>query len=55
MKIHHGKFILDIRKLFFIKRVDGHWKRVPREPVTAPSLSESKECLDDALKHMVKV
>ncbi|KAK4806954.1 hypothetical protein QYF61_027343, partial [Mycteria americana] len=31
----------------------GHWNRLPREVVTAPSLSEFKECLDDALSHMV--
>lgn len=48
-----GKFILDIRKVFFIKRVDGHWNRFPRKLVTAPSLPKSKECLDDALNHMI--
>ena len=39
MKLCQGKFRLNIRKRFFM--------------VTAPSLSEFKEHLDDALSHMV--
>ena len=42
-----------IRKRFFTERVVCHWNRLPREVVTAPSLSECKEHLDDALSHMV--
>jgi len=38
MKLCQGKFRLDIRNRFFIERV-----------VTAPSLSEFKEHLDDAV------
>ncbi|KFW11355.1 hypothetical protein N327_12217, partial [Fulmarus glacialis] len=53
MKLRQGKFRLDIRKRFFTKRVVSHWNRLPREAVTAPSLSEFKERLDDALSHMV--
>ena len=53
MKLRQGKFRLDIRKRFFTGRVVGHWNRLPREVVTAPSLSEFKEHLDDALSHMV--
>ncbi|KAK4810491.1 hypothetical protein QYF61_004271 [Mycteria americana] len=48
-----GKFRLDLRKRFFTERVVGHWDRLPREVVTARSLSEFKEHLDDALSHMV--
>ena len=53
MKLHQGKFRLDIRKRFFTEKEIGHWNRLPREVVTAPSLSEFKERLDDALSHMI--
>jgi len=53
MNLHQRKFGLDIRKPFFAERVLGLRNRLPREVVTAPSLSQFKECLDDALSHMV--
>ncbi|KAK4824390.1 LOW QUALITY PROTEIN: hypothetical protein QYF61_014050 [Mycteria americana] len=53
MKLRQGKFRLDIRKRFFTEWVVGHWNRLHREMMTAPGLSEFKECLDDALSHMV--
>jgi len=53
MKLHQRKFTLDIKKMFVPERVVGHWKRFPREVVTAPSLSEFIEQLDHALSHMV--
>ena len=53
MKLHQGKFRLHIRKMFFTEEVVGHWNRLPGEVVTAPSLLEFKEHLDDTLTHMV--
>jgi len=53
MKLCQGKFRLDIRKRFFTETVICHWNRLPREVVMAPSLSEFKKHLDNALSHMV--
>ncbi|KFQ00499.1 hypothetical protein N330_08865, partial [Leptosomus discolor] len=53
MKLRQGQFGLDIRKRFFTERVVGHWNRLPREAVRAPSLSEFKERLDDALSYII--
>jgi len=53
MKLCQGKFRLDIKKRFFTERVVGHWNWLPREVVTAPSLSEFNECLNHGLSHVV--
>jgi len=53
MKLHQGKFRLDVRNRFFTQRVIGHWNRLSREVVTAPSLSEFKDHLNDILSDMV--
>ncbi|KAK4811071.1 hypothetical protein QYF61_016357 [Mycteria americana] len=53
IKLRQGKFRLDIRKRFFTERMVGHWNRLPRQVVMAPSLSEFKERLDDTLSHML--
>lgn len=51
MKVHQGKFKLDIRKRFFTARVVGLLNRLLREVVMAPNLSEFKAHLDDTLSH----
>lgn len=43
---------MDVRR-FFTQRVVGHWNRLPRAAVTAPSLTEFKKCLDNGLRHRV--
>ena len=53
LKLHQGRFRLDIRKRFFNERVVGHWNRLARKAVKAPSLSEFKGHLDNALGHIV--
>lgn len=53
IQLHQGKLRWDIRKMFFTERVIGHWNRLPRGVVTAPSLTGFRECLDDVLNHRV--
>jgi len=53
LKLHQGRFRLDIRRNFFTAGVVRHWNRLPREVMESPSLEVFKKTCRLALQVMV--
>jgi len=53
LKLHEGRFRLEIRKNFFTEREVRHWNRLPGEVVESPFLEGLTKHVDVALQDMV--
>ena len=53
LRLHQGRFRLDIKKTLFPRSVIKHWNRLPREGMESPSLEAFERHADVVLRDRV--